>query len=388
MAHLSNAVRGLIFVVFACTLFCARADRPLDVVAQPGQAANALTTSRVYSPQAPGPYAVGRTTLNYIDTDREDRPVVIDVWYPIQPDDALEPSSYDLVFAQLPSPVAKAGGTVAAGSFPLLVFSHGSQGIRFQSFFLTEALASHGFVVAAPDHAGNTAADLVFNTTLPFEQIVLERPQDVIFTIDRMLANSDDPASEFHNAVDGARIGVLGHSFGGYTTLAAASGIDGVVAADPRIDALAPFAPASAILTDAQLTVISQPTLILGGTADTTTPIENQSTRPFELMIDSERTRVDILDAGHQSFTNICTFNDTLLDAGIPGDLIDFLLGSADEGCAPDLIPIEQAQSLTRLYMVSFFRRYLNNQLGYDTFLGADFADAKNLPVTVFNAGP
>ena len=37
----------------------------------------------------------------------------------------------------------------------LLVFSHGYRAINTQSTDLMEALASHGFVVASPEHTGN-----------------------------------------------------------------------------------------------------------------------------------------------------------------------------------------------------------------------------------------
>ena len=42
------------------------------------------------------------------------------------------------------------------GPYPLIVFSHGNGGLGVQSFFLTEYLASHGYVVVCPDHTGNS----------------------------------------------------------------------------------------------------------------------------------------------------------------------------------------------------------------------------------------
>ena len=44
---------------------------------------------------------------------------------------------------------------------PLVVFSHGNSGLRRQSTFLTTHLASWGFVVAAPDHTGNTFEEMM-----------------------------------------------------------------------------------------------------------------------------------------------------------------------------------------------------------------------------------
>lgn len=48
-----------------------------------------------------------------------------------------------------------------AGSAPLLVFAHGHGAHRRQSTFLCTHLASHGYVVAAPDLVGSTAADVL-----------------------------------------------------------------------------------------------------------------------------------------------------------------------------------------------------------------------------------
>ena len=44
----------------------------------------------------------------------------------------------------------------AKKQWPLILFSHGLDGCGAQSKFLTEALAAHGYIVAAPDHADAT----------------------------------------------------------------------------------------------------------------------------------------------------------------------------------------------------------------------------------------
>mgnify|MGYP006170513943 CR=1 FL=1 len=41
---------------------------------------------------------------------------------------------------------------------------------------LMEALASHGFVVAAPNHSGNTVYDQLNGTSQPFPQVAADRP--------------------------------------------------------------------------------------------------------------------------------------------------------------------------------------------------------------------
>ena len=337
------------------------------------------------SPDQTGPWAVGRMTDTVVDTVR-DRSLTVDIWYPVDAADtggAL--SSYDLVFAALQSSLALDAPPVSlVPARSLVVFSHGSFGIRFQSFFLMEHLASHGFIVVAPDHAGNTAADLIFGTEDPIEQIVVDRPLDVQVVIDRMLERSATPGDAFDNRIDPERIGVAGHSFGGYTAIAQISGTS-ATAPDPRVRAIMPIAPASGVLTDAELAGVGAPAFILGGTADTTTPIDPQSTRPFELFA-GLRQRADIQQAGHQSFTNICVFSDVLLDAGVPTTLIEFLLGSADEGCAPELIPIQDAQQLTNLYATAFLKRVLEGDGQYQQFLNGRHATTQGLPVDFFEA--
>ena len=54
-------------------------------------------------------------------------------------------------------------------------------------------------------------------------------------------------------------------------------------------------------------------------------------------------------DAGHNSFTNICDFFEVLLGAGLPPELLESLLGSADEGCASELIRIGMVKVAGRL---------------------------------------
>ncbi len=283
-------------------------------------------------PDELGPFAVGRTTFVVVDSSRAARTLTVDAWYPVDADDAVGVpfSVYDLLFAGLPSEVALDGPPVsAAGPFPLVVFSHGNNGIRFQSFFVTETLASHGFVVLAPDHAGNTAVDLIFPGT-PFE--TRDRPLDISFVITRMLEKNADPGDPFFETLDETRIGVMGHSFGGFTTLAMASGFQDVPP-DPRVRVLVPISPAAGGLTDEQLASIERPEIVIGGTADVTVPLDPSNVRAFELPAARPRYRVDVVDAGHNSFTNICDIFEVLLNAGLPPNLVEFLFVAGRSVC-------------------------------------------------------
>lgn len=320
---------------------------------------------RAPAPDELGPWAVGRQLYQVVDFERL-RGLTIDAWYPVDPEDAAgaPPSVYDLIFANIVSDVALNAPPSDARRFPLIVFSHGSGGLSIQSYFLAEHLASHGFVVIAPGHVGNTALDLLFPGT-PFE--ASDRPLDVSLVITDLLEKDLDPASPFFGRIDPWRIGVAGHSFGGFTTLAMSAGFQDVPP-DPRVRALMPIAPVSTAFSDEELAAIDEPLFILGGTSDITTPIDPQSVRAFEQTVTRPAWRVDVEKAGHNSFTNVCDLADAL-SAVIPPELIQFLIDSALEGCAPELIPIEEAHRITSFYATSFFKVHLEGDRRFRRFL-------------------
>lgn len=339
------------------------------------------------APDQLGPYDVGRFTLSLADPARPGRPMTVDVWYPVDPADAHgPPSRYAIpLLGGLDSDIALDGPPLSPKRpFPLVVFSHGSFGIRFQSFFLCETLASHGFVVASPDHYGNTLLDAFAGggamTPAQLVQTAIDRVLDVRFVIDLMLAKSATAGDALAGGVDATRIGVSGHSFGGFTSLAIASGFGALqdprvppftpLALDPRVDAIAPLAPASSFLTDGELAGIRIPMLVVGGTSDVTTPIDPESSRPYAKVSSRYDYRVWLEDAGHFSFTNICDLGLVLEQLGIPKENAP----GWDEGCTPELMPIGTAKRLVDLYVVAFFQRHLRHDLRYDPWLSPVYA--------------
>lgn len=160
------------------------------------------------------------------------------------------------------------------GPFPLIVFSHGNSGYREQSTFLTTRLARAGFVVAAPDHVGNTFPEML---ALPDDEARLavhrairrHRPADLHAVICALVGPPDaspslsiglstghPPTAAESRAVgvahppsdrivpprlpllDPHRLGSLGHSFGGWTALK-------LPALDRRVRAVCALAPVS-----------------------------------------------------------------------------------------------------------------------------------------------
>ena len=202
-----------------------------------------------YDPFRRGPFPAGVRTIHVVDGTRGGRRLAVELWYPAadahagQDVAAATRDSYQLIpgFPSTPQDAVR-DAAPRAGRFPLVAFSHGYGGHRRQSTFFCTHLASHGYVVVSADHTGNTVLDALraFMSGTPqdpraqLEQSVDLRPADVVFVLDQVLAGAVDGVG---GSVDAARIGMSGHSFGGWTTLA-------VTARDRRVRAALPLAPA------------------------------------------------------------------------------------------------------------------------------------------------
>jgi predicted dienelactone hydrolase len=100
-------------------------------------------------------------------------------------------------------------GPPADGAFGLIVISHGSGGLALGHRDLAMALTSGGYVVAAPTHppgSGNDVSGI---------GVWVGRPKQLSRIIDAVL---EDTALGSH--IDRQRIGIVGHSLGGFTALA------------------------------------------------------------------------------------------------------------------------------------------------------------------------
>jgi len=336
---------------------------------------------------------VGLTRDQAVDASRGDRTLPVQIWHPLAPGTTGPTGFYFLQGIPFVSKNGILDPVPVPGQFPLIVFSHGSFGINIQSLQLCETLASHGFVVVAPEHIGNTTQDLGEPTEVPLSQSAVERPQDVSFIIDWMAAKAADPADPFYEAVDASVVGVAGHSFGGYTALAMAAGYAGtppaVVLPDPRVAAIMPIAPASGWITDDELAAIRVPTILLSGTLDTTTPIEPNTTRPWNLIAADFVRRVDVIDATHTHFANICDIANLLFALGIGvADWPDIGAGQLVQPyydtCVPPAFSLDEAQRIQDHYAVSFFRLHLFGEQEYRWFLRRDYALENEPNVIVF----
>lgn len=156
---------------------------------------------------APGPHAVGYRTLEASYTTpvtAQTRTLTALVWYPAAAGATGEAPIY--IFRE-PAVAVVDAAPASLTDRPVVVLSHGHQGYPVGQSYLGEHLASHGYVVVAPTHVGNTFADGDNRTT----EIYYLRALDVGAAIDAVRADGALAA------VSTGPVAVVGHSFGGYT---------------------------------------------------------------------------------------------------------------------------------------------------------------------------
>ncbi len=201
---------------------------------------DALPDAPALSPR--GKYNVGVRTLNLVNKNqldvlktkdgeapRYDRPLTVEVWYPAMlPAGSVERISYDEVMGTSNDPkrplipftfegraMRDAPFVAADASFPLVIVSHGYVGSRYLLTYLTENLASKGYVVVAIDHTEST-----FRDAAGFPSTLLNRSLDQLFVLNEM-ANLGKPGNKSFLAgkVDADNTGIIGYSMGGYGVL-------------------------------------------------------------------------------------------------------------------------------------------------------------------------
>ena len=302
------------------------------------------------SPAGPGARAVGSLEDALVSTDGLELPV--QAWFPVAGDPPAEddPDADWYIYDGLAKGVALDAPPDCAERHPVVVFSHGSGGIRWQSIFLTERLASHGYVVVAPDHVGNTMFDMVGGdfTEEQMMEAVLRRPVDVRDAFDWLIEQSADPDSPLSGCVDpDAGYAVMGHSFGGYTSLAVAGatldlagvaeacesqpaywcdyvddvaerfpGQDEVDLSDSRAWASVPMTPAGYQIFGPGLAKIQIPIAVFGGTLDDITPWDIEVQPIYGALSATPRALIGVEGAGHMSFSNACDLLPTFDECG------------------------------------------------------------------------
>jgi predicted dienelactone hydrolase len=153
---------------------------------------------------------VGMRQLEFVDAQGGDRHLALTVFYPAALRDRSAARFVMPFFANL-NLYKDAEPTFDGATRPLVMFSHGrgSNGLYYAWF--GEALASRGYIVAALNHYRANTYD---STIAYLANKLWQRPRDIGLTISFLLS---DPF--WAKAIDASRIGVAGHSQGGFTAL-------------------------------------------------------------------------------------------------------------------------------------------------------------------------
>lgn len=209
---------------------------------------NAQTNDFLYGDQLPdapklsarGEYKVGVKTVNLVNPNQVDilnskegndptydRPITIEVWYPANVGDDAKTVVYDEVMGTRGDSLrpltpftfkgrAYRDATPKTGNkFPLVVVSHGYVGSRYLMTYLTENLASKGYIVAAIDHTDST-----FKDANAFQSTLLNRPKDIRFVINEMdKMGAKGSKNNLEGVVDANNTAIIGYSMGGYGVL-------------------------------------------------------------------------------------------------------------------------------------------------------------------------
>jgi predicted dienelactone hydrolase len=356
--------------------------------------AGSAAAQQLRNPEQPGPYPVGVTSMQFDDKARPDpelgpRPLRTEIWYPaVDAARSMPKNKYsDFIIGRDTVPGAMdaaneqmnyylKGLTVAElektyknisvrdvqvrdGRWPLIVFSHGSGGTRVGYVYLTEFLASHGFIVMAADHIGNSRYTIVNNQVVrsggPRSQAsAADRPKDVSFLIDSMTTLSGASGNRFSGKVDLDRIGGAGMSFGGSTTMR-------VLEQDTRVKAAVMLAPGGGTPTRANFTT---PIFMMIGTEDGTIQARgNASNRQYYEQSKGPRYMMEIKDGGHFSFTSVDQYNANYGNG----------IGKGKRITVPDqdvtFLPMDLQHKMINAYALAFFGRYLRGETGYQAFL-------------------
>lgn len=249
---------------------------------------------------------------------------------------------------------------VSQSDLPVIVVSHGLGSSRGLFRDYAEHLASHGFFVVVPEHVGSNQAQQeavrgwLANELFEVDEFV-NRPKDISFLLDELAQIN---SSEYQGQLNLDQVGVIGHSFGGYTALVLGGAtvdmdrvrrlcqLDASITAgfallltcrilelesspaaiqqltsgqlkDDRVAFVMALNPVSNLFGESGMGRIEIPMVIAGGLNDFSTPILREQAEPFSWLTTSDKYLIvkENFSHGVESTTLLKNFFYTLEDS-------------------------------------------------------------------------
>ncbi len=360
---------------------------------------------------ARGEYAVGVQTLDLINKNQLDilnygkgpdslynRPLKIEIWYPAE--GSLESGdliSYDEVMGQNGNPTRplipftflgratrNAKPAYSDDAYPLVIVSHGYTGSRYLMTYLTENLASKGYVVVAIDHTEAT-----FRDAAGFQSTLLNRSLDDLFVLNEIARLGNQKDSFLNDLVDADNTALIGYSMGGYGAVNVAGAgyspqaaqLFGTMAngskallrrsmgnpdyeasIDPRIKVIVAFAPwgmQRGVWNAEGLAGIKIPSLFVAGSLDDISGYETGTKAIYEGAVNSERYLLTYINARHNTAPNPAP-----IEAYAPGLSIDEYLRYGDS-----VWDMRRINNVNQHFVTAFLGFYLKGNEAYKAFL-------------------
>lgn len=305
-----------------------------------------------------GPYSVGVRHFQIEATAQNERPLNGTVWYPALNSQGITPVyTYEMAVGPGQTPpwgitghaLPKAAADLTGGPYPLVVYSHAHTSFSQESPYLTEHLASLGFVVMAVDHEDNQFATLGQRPWQTEYQRADEVRRQIVYA-ETLTAEEGALAG----AIDTESVGVIGASLGGGTALAAGgarldldnfrtlcesgspeiqyyvlgadcvnvleneaglaalAGLDEVPDglwpdwSDERVDAVVALMPTIAQFGVSGIQAVHAPTLLVRGLSDPLVGAHHAMYQPYENLQVDRKAEVAFENGGHMLFASAC----------------------------------------------------------------------------------
>lgn len=212
------------------------------------------------------PFAIGHSSLTFIDSARSNRQVPVEVYYP----------------------AATAGNDVPviAGQYPLISFGHGFVMDWTAYDNVWQALVPQGYIMVFP------------TTESGFAPVHADFAADLYFAVKKMQRLSAFDASSLffgHAAVTSA---VMGHSMGGGSAFLAVAGDTGITT---MVTLAAANTNPSSITAAGTVTI---PSLVIAGANDCVAPPASNQLPMYDSLASSCKAYFEIVNGGHCFFAN------------------------------------------------------------------------------------